>query len=369
MGDKLDREIQVKEKAEDFYFKLDKAPAAVRLDPDLMLLAKTTFSPPRAMTLEQLKDKEDMIGRLLAVDALKGDSSDENVKRLKEIVNSDSFAGVRQEAVSGLKGIKSPEALDALIASLKQSDARVRVRVVDAIGASYSEKAFDAIGGVLESEKNPDILAEAIQALAASPRKEATEKLIVFLKSNSFHQTLANRAIAALRARRDPAAIGPLMDTLEKRWDEFPTNVRAAAFAALGELARDEESQRPKVRELLAKHVNDPRDALQIAAIRALGALKDERAIPILETFATASRETPVRVPAESALNAIRSARPNPAEPQALRNEVMELKKENREIREEMKTLSQKLQALTKEPAATNKTAKAKIAKPVPRKK
>jgi uncharacterized protein (TIGR02611 family) len=63
---------KVKEKAEDFYFKFEKAPTAIRLDPDFILLAKTSFSPPRAMLLAQLADKEDVVGRLLAIDALKG---------------------------------------------------------------------------------------------------------------------------------------------------------------------------------------------------------------------------------------------------------------------------------------------------------
>src|SRR6185503_3833177 len=125
----IDREIRVKEKAEDFQFKLEKAPTIVRLDPDLIVLAKTTFQPPRAMTLAQLKDKTDMLGRVLAIQTLRSDSSDENVKRLKDILNGDSCVGVRQEAVSALRGIHTPAALEALLASTNQPDARVRIRV------------------------------------------------------------------------------------------------------------------------------------------------------------------------------------------------------------------------------------------------
>ena len=63
---------------------------------------------------------------------------------MKEILNNDSFVGVRQEAVSALRGIHTPAALDALLATTKQSDARVRIRVMDAIGSFYDEKAFAA---------------------------------------------------------------------------------------------------------------------------------------------------------------------------------------------------------------------------------
>src|SRR5207253_2854319 len=141
--------------------------------------------------LAQLQDKSDMLGRVLAIQTLRSDSSDENVKRLKEILNNDSFVGVRQEAVSALRGIHTPEALKALLDSTKQSDARVRVRVADAIGSFYDEKAFAAHDAMLQDEKNPEILVEAIQALAASPYKNATQRLLAYANTNSFHQMIA----------------------------------------------------------------------------------------------------------------------------------------------------------------------------------
>lgn len=362
-GKNLDRDLQVKLKSEDFYFKFDKAPSQVRLDPDFVLLAKTTFQPPRAMTIAQLEDRDDMVGRLLAINALKSDSSDENVKRLRDVLNKDAFFGVRQEAVAALKGIHNQAALEALLASTNQPDARVRIRVVDAIGSFYDEKAFAAHDTFLQREKNPDIIAESVQALALSPRKEATKQLLVYVNSNTFHQKLANSAISALRNRRDPTAIEPLLEIVKRRWEELPTGALTNALNSLAQLARDEESQRPAIREFLVSHVNEGRQRLQIAAIRALGTLRDENAIPVLETFASAARETPTRTPAETALNNIRAARSPGNESQALRGEVMELKKENRELRDEMKTLSQKVQALKKDLPASN-TEKPKSTKP-----
>jgi aminopeptidase N len=363
-GKNVDREIRVKDRAEDFYFKLDASPTGVRLDPDFVVLAKTSFNPPRSMLLAQLADKDDVIGRLHALQALRSDSSDENVKRLRDLVNNDPFFGVRQEAASVLREIHNPAALEALLASAKQSDARVRIRVADAIASFYDDKAFAASVSALGSEKNPDILDDYMQTLAISPDKEATQRLVKFLDVNSFHQLIANRAISTLRSRRDSAAIGPLMDALKKRWDDFSTGELANGFDALAQLARDDEKQRPIVRDYLTGHLQDKRERLQIAAIRALGTLRDEQSIPALQTFATAGRETPTRNPAESAINAIRAGRPQGNESQAIRGEVMDLKKENRELREEFKTLNEKFQALNKDvkPGTTNK-ANAKKAK------
>jgi len=363
-GAVVDREIRVKERVGEFFLKLDSAPTSVRIDPNLELLAKTSFTPPRAMTLAQLEDKNDVIGRLLALETLKSDSSDENVKRLRDLVNKDPFVGVRQEAVGALREIHNKAALEALIACANQSDARVRIHVVNAIASFYDEKAFAANAATLGSEKNPDILADALQALAVTTDKDATQKLVTFLDAKSFHEHLAARAISTLRSRRDPAAIAPLMDTLKKRWNDFSTFTIGSAFDTLAQLARDDDKQRPIVREYLLGQLQAPRERIQIAAIRGLGTLHDEQAIPALQTFATAAREMPTRNPAESAINAIRAARTPAVESQTLRTEVMDLKKENRELRDEFKTFLKKFQELSKDatPASTNK-AKAKTKK------
>jgi uncharacterized protein YlxW (UPF0749 family) len=76
--------------------------------------------------------------------------------------------------------------------------------------------------------------------------------------------------------------------------------------------------------------------------------LRDEAAIPVLETFASAAKETPTRTPAEYAISAIRSGRPPANESQSLRSEVMELKKQNRELQDEMKALNKKVDAVAK---------------------
>jgi hypothetical protein len=80
-----------------------------------------------------------------------------------------------------------------------------------------------------------------------------------------------------------------------------------------------------------------------------LGTLRDEKAIPVLETFASAAKETPTRTPAEVAINSIRGGRRPGNESQALRTEVMDLKKENRELRDELKSLTKKVDALGQE--------------------
>jgi hypothetical protein len=155
-----------------------------------------------------------------------------------------------------------------------------------------------------------------------------------------------------------------LIDAIKKRWDEFPTSVLASATETIATLAADDETQRPAAREFLIAHVNDPRERIQIAAIRGLGTLRDERAIAVLETFASSAKETPTRTPAELAINAIRTGRRPGNESQTLRTEVMDLKKENRDMREELKSLSKKIDALAQQPKPDDKSNKGKSEKP-----
>jgi aminopeptidase N len=161
----VDRTLEVKEKAEDFYVPLAEAPELVRIDPNQTVLAKIGFTPPGAMLNAQLADKSDMLGRLLAIDQMSGKK--ESLAKLKDVLNNDSFYGVRLAAAQAIRAIKTDEALDALIASMKQGDARVRRQVVSAIAGFYRETSYEAARKILKEEKNPDIRAVALTSMGA----------------------------------------------------------------------------------------------------------------------------------------------------------------------------------------------------------
>ncbi len=159
----VDRVIQVSRRQEDFHLPLASAPERVRVDPDCTLLAKIKFGISQAMLNAQLADQTDVIGRLLALEQLSGKRDKETVAKLRDTLNHDSFYGVRNEAAQALRSAHTDEALEALLASTKQSDARVRRQVADAICGFYADKAFEAERGMLREEKNPDILATVLR--------------------------------------------------------------------------------------------------------------------------------------------------------------------------------------------------------------
>ena len=249
-----------------------------------------------------------------------------------------------------MRAIHNDKALEALLAGADQKDARVRQRVVIAIGSFYDERAFAHLNKVLETEKNPDIVEWAIDGLAASPSEDASAKIASYLNAKTFRNEVAARAMSALASRRDTSVFPALLTATQNRWNELPTRARASALTALATLARDNDTNRVAARELFLSHLDSPRSRVRTAAISALGELRDERAIAPLEKFLRAENAEKLR--AEAALASIRSARPAANESQELRTEVTNLKKETQSLRDELKKLRDKIDAPAKPAAA-----------------
>jgi aminopeptidase N len=336
--------VEVKDREEDFFVPLKQAPEIVRVDPEVTVLAKLNFKPPHAMVLAQLADQTDAVGRALAAEWL-GDRRDADaVTRLKQALNTDPFYGVRLRAAESLRKIHSAAALDALLASLKQDDARVRDAVVGELGKFFDPRARDALLAVLKSERNPAIQMRALAGLAPHPATEVRDALMAFLRRESYRDQLADAALGAMRSQDDPAFVGPLREWLSTRADLLPSPVLANALDALAFLARNERD-RAAVRAALTGFVNHKRDRIQLAAIRALGTLEDPQAIPVLETFAAMSKATPEQKAAEQAIAQLRGQKKPADNLKDVRQELLDVKKENRRLSTELETLKKKLDA------------------------
>jgi len=346
----VDRRVQVKEKEADFYFSLASAPRLVRLDPAYTMLAKMTLNLPNEMLYAQLADREDVIGRLLAIAQL-GDKKDRGaVAKLKETLNSDPFYGARQQAALALNSIHTDEALEALLASTPQPDARARIEVVRAINGSYRDTAYAAARDTVEKEKNPAIRAVAIRGLGNYGQPEARDLLIKYLNSESYRNQLADAAVDAMRSQDDPAFIAPLIETLRKREADFHGSRFASGLQTVAYLARHEE-KKDAAHEFLLSYARHQKERTQVAAIEALGTLGDARSIAVLQTFANAAKGSPQQVAAERAVAELRSGRKPVDDFKNLRQEVLDLEKASREQRKEIEELKKQIAAKAAPPA------------------
>ncbi len=355
-GNVVERTLTVKEKSEDFYIALAEAPEVVRIDPNYTLLAKITFNVPTAMQHAQLADKSDLLGRLLAIEQLSGKA--EALAKLKDALNNDPFYGVRLAASTAIRAIQTDEALEALIASTKQTDARVRRQVTTDIGGFYRETSYAAARKILADEKNPDIQAVALASIGSYAKPEVREEIMKALNSTSYRNATADAAINAIRAQADANYIAPLLDLLQKNEAAFTSAGFARALDTLAKLAANED-KKDTVREFLLKHLDSPKRRVQLAAIAALGTLQDTKALAPLEKLTTAPKASPLRAAAENAVTALLDTKKPAAENRTLRNEMLTLQKSNRDLRRDFDDLKKKLEALSPKPPEA-KPAKAK---------
>jgi len=327
VGDRtINRTIPLGKASEDFYFALPANPQIIRIDPDLTILAKTDFSPPVAMLHAQLADPDDVVGRLLAVEALSKRKDKTSVDKLKEALAKDPFYGVRLAASKALRGLDTEHAFDALVSSMRQPDARVRRQVVSDLGSFYKPAALTALKKSLQGEKNPAIRGSAIRALTGFGDPGAAGLIRKALGSTSYRHQLADAAVSALRTQDDPREINALLEALHKDAGKFTSRGYGQALRALAYLSRNEENK-STVRKFLTERCSHPTPRVKQAALEALGDLGDPKAIAVLEKFARGREGSSEKSNAEKAIEKLRAGRKPIDDFKNLRKEVGELKK------------------------------------------
>ena len=333
-------QIEITKEKEDFYMTLDQAPTLLRIDPEVTVLAKVNFNPSKEMLAAQLADASDVIGRLLAVKALAGKKDQVAIDALRKVLNEDAFHAVRSAAADGLAKLRTPESLEALMASLTQPDARVRQAVVRGLTRFHSDKAYAALRRVVGHETNPDIRSVALKALGKYVKPELRKYLLSQLRVSSYRHAIAGSAISAMQSQDDPYYVEPLLRELKQSEAAFTSGGFSSALRTLGLLARNESDKEP-VRLFLLKQLDHLKKSVARSAMSALGELHDSKAIPVLETFAAADRESAEGKAAQSAIDKIRKEqRPRvPEEVNTLRSQVSDLQNQLKGMSEEMKVL------------------------------
>ncbi|NNE92149.1 MAG: hypothetical protein HKN23_10920 [Verrucomicrobiales bacterium] len=333
-GNATDETVRVHLESEDFTFDLDQKPEIARIDPDLTVLKTVDFKLPNPMLFAQLANGDDMLGRLIAVKQLSGRKDHQSIEKLKATLNGDEFYGARMVAADSLAAAKSPEALAALIDSMEQDDARARQKVVQSIGKFYDDAAFDALVGVVESEKNPEIVADAVAAIGKFPEdKNVQEILTKALARESYRNRIANAAIRAMASHGDPEFVPVLREYLGENEAKFVSRDYGNALVTLARLSRDEDpdSIRDGIRYFLSSKLNHPKARIRPTVIRALGELSDPRAVPVLQTFTDAG-DTNLAKAATDAIAKLNGGKKQADEVRDLRNQVNELQKQLREL-------------------------------------
>ncbi len=162
---------------------------------------------------------------------------------------------------------ETSSALERSIKALHDSDEAIRMAAVEAL-RTMGEAAVDPLIGAL-SDKAYVVRIAAAEALGDMGYRRAVPPLINVLQDTDQDVRIA--AAAALGRLADPRAIRPLIALFGDPYYGV-RNAAADALAAIGEEALD---------ALLAV-LKDPSSVVRVTAARALGEMKDARAIPPL---------------------------------------------------------------------------------------
>jgi HEAT repeat protein len=264
------------------------------------------------------------------------------VSKVAVALQSASSFRVRQQAAETLRKSGSTEALEALLEARSQRDPRVRTAIASALSGFLQPDSFAGLRDWILSEKNPGVTAAALRSLAVHLTPGARELLIQFLNTSCFKERMAEAALDSMRRQEDPSLVGPILAALQTRSSRWPTALTASALEAIGHLNR-EQREHPLVRETLLSYLQNPQQRLRIAAIQGLGNLRDPRAIPALESFASLSPYRAEKEPAQKALETIQSARGESEELKSLRTELQQLRSLTGEFKKELEDIQKKL--------------------------
>jgi len=337
-GYQVDHAIEIDDAQQDFYIPLTAQPNLVRFDPEYTLLANIEFNKPQAMLEEQLTQNEDVIGRILAAHALAKKENQQAVEALAGALKSDYFYGVRIAASEALGKLHTDEAFDALLNALAQTDARVRLRVVQDLGRFYRPEARDKLLTIAASERNPAIAAEAVELLGKFGEPQVVKNVSAALDADSFDDAVALAAVNAIGKLRDVSLRERMLEVLRRRRGEFGGRKYARCLPIVARLWQDAEDRTPAL-ELLQAGLRDPARRVRQAAATALGDLGDSRALPVLTDLADTYNER-VAEAAEASIKKINKESPqSPAEVAELRDLVRELRKQQKELQESVDAL------------------------------
>ena len=328
--------INVSQKEQTFYFPLADKPKMMQFDPGFWCLKTVECTRPKEMLLYQLKNDEDVIGRVQAAQDLAKLGAPDCIAALKVAVLGDSFWGVQAEAAKALGTIKSESALNALIACTEVSHPRARRAVVTALGEFKEDAAFKALMPFLLHDESYFVEAEAARAIARTKQPEAFRMVSQVLGRPSFNDIITVQAFNGVGELKDDKGI-----PLAKQWAAYgkPSRVREAAIACLGHLGEGKED----VVEFIADRVDDPWLRARSAAALALQELKDERAIPALSRRIPQELDGRVVRRCREAIAAIRRGKDRGEDIRMLREDLEKLQEENRRLRDRLERLETRL--------------------------
>lgn len=267
----------VEKKAHLFRFALGETPECVLFDPDHWILKKVDFPKSEALWLKQLTLDPHSRGRADAAKALGKIGGPAVTEALAQALLNEKFWAVKSEIAAALGQIRTPAARQALLRAHESVDhPKARRGINAALGEFRDGGVRDRLAETHAEEKSYFAATQALKSLARQGDPGVRSAVDTFLRQDSWNDVLRSGALEALTLLRPE----DLMDVL-KRHTAYgrPHTLRMTALRCLAQVGAGREDVQKHIIGLL----NDPYLLVQMAAVRALADMGDERAVPALK--------------------------------------------------------------------------------------
>jgi aminopeptidase N len=331
--------VRLSERKQVVFLPCPTAPKSVRFDVGGQLVKTLEHQKPRSWWSWELKNDDDVIGRVEAAKALGKDGSPEARRALKRALSSDAHWAVRQAAAGALGTCGTADARNALIRALgSEQDARVLKSAATALGVFQNDgRVFRALARSLQAGSVSGAVEGAMaHSLGRVGGEGALELLRSVLDRDSHFELMRAGVFSGMVALGDPSAAEDMRPFLARG---AKARVRGHAALALARLARlDPDPARKALNRRSLEAMLVPGEPLRVVllAIKALGDLGDPAALPTLRRFLDMARDGWLRSQTEDAIEAIGKACSAPAELAELRRELAEIRQGSKGIGERM---------------------------------
>ena len=329
--------LPVDERSRSFAIPVSSRPTSVTIDPGFSFLSRMSIEAPLGWLIESLRESPCSIMRIRSAEALAKLGVAKAVDALGEQLSAQEHWWARREIARCLAVAGGATALGYLKEGLEsEEDLRVRSALVRAL-RPYRGQVDDVL---LKMAKSGDasLFAESETAaiLGAHQSPALEEACTALLGRESWGDKLASGALRGLGASRDPRHLTLLM---EHASPAYPERHRAAAAGALGTLADEVPEVRVEVLDCLMDLALNGGFRAKLAAISALGKVRDSRALGVLGRLHGSGGDGRVKRSAYEAMCSIREGRSTDAALQGLRGSVEKLTEAQAKMRDRVDRL------------------------------
>ncbi len=295
------RHTETVDKKEQIYsYALPAEPQMVLFDADHNILKKVDFVRSEAMLIFQLTHDPHILGRLEAAQALGQSGGPRAVQALSEALLKEPFWGTAGEIARALGRTGTVHAMDALVEALAKIDhPKVRRAIYEALGNFRHVRVQSELQDRFGTEKSYFAEAEAIQSLGRMRDPSLFPMLKKLTERDSWNDVLRNAALEAIAQLKLPESV----EMLKKftAYGHSPQSRMTAIRGLMGLGAGREDVQNHFIALLKDKYL-----LVQMAVVRGLGAIGDERAVPELLKLTQGDLDGRLKRTAEESIRKIR---------------------------------------------------------------